>query len=156
MSEVNEVLFQARFKVPNHSSKKNGKQIARNIVTGIPFIRSSNNVLFAQKWIIQKLISERLKQRLDTITEDIIAEFVFLFPETVFFTKKGIRSKTLNDLSNLYENIQDCLQQAKIIENDTQIVNHGNSHRRPIKDNEYFIEIKLIKPKECYFAKLIE
>ena len=153
---MSEVLFHIKIPVPCHTSKKNGKQISFNKSTGRRFIRSNDKVLFAKKWIVQKLIAEKLKQRLDMITEDIVAEFVFIFPESQFFTKKGLRSKTLNDLSNLYENIQDCLQEAKVIENDTNIVNHGNSHRRPINDNQCWLEIKLSKPKESYFAKLID
>lgn len=150
------VLFSAKFQVPNHASKKNGKEISFNKSTGRRFIRSNDKVLFAKKWIVQKLIVEKLKQRIDTIKDDVVAEFVFYFPESVFFTKKGERSKKLNDLSNLYENIQDCLQESGIIENDTNIVNHGNSHRRPTNENQYYIEIKLIKPTDNYFSKEAE
>jgi Holliday junction resolvase RusA-like endonuclease len=153
---MSEVLFYAKFQVPYHGIKKNNKQIARNRATGQAFIRSSDKALFAKKWLNQKLIAERLKQRIDMITTDVVAEFIFHFPETLFFTKKGLRSKTLSDLSNLYEMAQDCLQDAGIIENDTNIVNHGNSHRRPIVGSEYWLEIKLSKPKESYFSKLFE
>lgn len=153
---MSEVLFHIKIPVPFHGIKKNNKQIAFNRSKGKSFIRSNDKALFAKKWLNQKLFSERLKQKLDTIQEDVVAEFVFYFPESKFFTKKGLRSKTLPDLSNLYENVQDCLQEAKVIENDTNIVNHGNSHRRPINDNQCWLEIKLSRPKESYFSKLIE
>lgn len=152
---MSEVLFHIKIPVPFHGIKKNNKQIAFNKSTGKSFIRSNDKALFAKKWLNQKLFSERLKQKLDTIQEDVVAEFVFSFPESKFFTKKGLRSKTLPDLSNLYENVQDCLQDAKVIENDTNIVNHGNSHRRPINDNQCWLEIKLTRPKESYFCKLV-
>jgi Holliday junction resolvase RusA-like endonuclease len=152
---MSEVLFYAEFIVPNHSSKKNGKQISFNKKTGRNFIRSNDKVLNAQSVILNKLNKLKADTSFKTITDDVIAEFVFWFPENVFYTKKGLRSKTLNDLSNLYEQAQDCLQRAGIIENDTQIVNHGNSHRRPTKGDQFWLEIKLIKPTECYFAKLI-
>lgn len=126
-----------------------------NRATGKRFVRSNDRVLFAKKWLNQKLFSERLKKKLDTISEDVIAEFIFFFPESSFFTKKGERSLKLGDLSNLVELPQDCLQDAKVIDNDTRIVSLGNSHRRPINDNQCWLEIKLTKPKESYFSKLV-
>ncbi len=147
------VLFECKFTVPFHGIKKNSKQIAKNRFAGKNFIRSSDKALFAKKWLNQKLLTEKLKQRLDTIADDVIAEFIFYFPKSKYFTKKGLRSKTLPDLSNLYETVQDCLQDARIIENDTCIVNHGSSHRSPINDNQCWLEIRLIKPDQDYYAR---
>lgn len=152
---TDDVLFHVTIPMPAHVSKKNGKEISFNRSTGRRFVRSNDRVLLAQKWLIQKLTTERLKQKIDTITEDIIAEFVFWFPESIYYTKKGERSLKINYLSNLIELPQDCLQTAKIIENDAKVVSLGNSHRRPIKGNQYYLEIKLSRPKESYFSKLV-
>jgi Holliday junction resolvase RusA-like endonuclease len=109
------------------------------------FILKSAKAISAENLLKNKLQIEKLKKRIDTITEDIIAEFTFYFPESIYYTKQNVRSKKLPDLSNLYELPQDCLQSTKIIENDTQIVSHGKSSREPINDNNYWLEIKLIK-----------
>ncbi len=140
---MSDVLFKIKIPVPYHAIKKNNKQIAFNRRTGKSFIRSSDKALFLQNWLHQKLTTEKLKQRIDTITDYIKCEMVFYFPESVYYTKKGERSKKLPDLSNLYQLPEDCLQKAGIIENDHLIETHGDSARLPIKDTTYWLEIKI-------------
>ena len=137
------ILFSCKIEVPYHGIKKNSKQIAFNRATGNRFIRSNDRAKFAEDWIIQKLRAERLKKRLETITTDINATFIFYFPSTVYYTKKNQKSKKIADLSNLYETVQDALQKANIIENDCQIESHDGSRRKPIDENKYYLEIIL-------------
>lgn len=55
------------------------------------------------------------------------AKILFIFSRQEYFTKKMVRSKTLGDLSNLYEVVQDALEKAGIIENDRLIYSHDGS-----------------------------
>ncbi len=139
------VLFYAKFPTPFHGIKKNSKEIGYNRATGKRFIRSNDRAKFVENWLIQKLTVEKLKQRLDTIEHDISAKFTFYFPESVYYTKKNVRSQKVPDLSNLFESIQDALQKAKVITNDSMIVSLDGSRREPINDNTTWLEIELTK-----------
>jgi len=140
---VQKILFSCKFVVPSHSVKKNGKQISFNKSTGKRFLRSNDKALFYEKWLTQKLMCEKLKQRIDTINEPVILKLQFYFPESKYYTKKNIVSKNLADISNLYESPQDALQKAGIIENDRLVEGHDGSRRIPIKDNAYYLEITI-------------
>lgn len=139
----NKVLFECYFEVPRHSSKKNEKVSRFNRKTGKGFIGKSSKAKFAEDWMLKRLMIEKLKSRVETITQYINAEFTFYFPESVYFTKAGPRSKKTPDISNLYELPQDCLQSVGIIENDTLIESHCNSLRSPMDGTKYFIRIRL-------------
>jgi Holliday junction resolvase RusA-like endonuclease len=141
----NEVLFECYFEVPRHSSKKNEKVARFNRASGKGFVGKSSKAKFAEDWMLKRLVIEKLKKRMDTITVDINADLIFYFPKSVYFTKAGVRSKKLPDASNLYELPQDCLQKVVIIENDTLIESHhGTGPRRlPIDGTKYFIKITL-------------
>lgn len=154
------VLFKAYFKVMRHASSKNEKDIYYNKKTGRSFIGKEDKTIACQNWILNQLQIERIRQRIDEpITCDLNAKFTFYFPYSVYFTKKGQRSLTLPDLSNLYELPQDCLQydfspfkknhprykEMRIIHNDGQIVSHDGSRRLPIEDKDYYLEIELTK-----------
>lgn len=143
---MDDILFKCKIKVPRHGILKNSKQIRVNKKTGARFIASSDNSTLCEAWIMRSLHMERIKQKIDEpINCDLIALFMFHFPNSVYFTKKGIRSKTLPDLDNLYSLPQDCLQKAKIIENDSIICGHDFSRRVPIDGIDYFVEIILLK-----------
>lgn len=135
------ILFSCKIQVPRHSSKKNEK-VARLNYSKL-FIGKSKKAKFTEDWILKKLHLERIKQRVDLITCDINARFIFYFPKTVYFTKNGERSRTIPDTSNLYELPADVLQKTRIIENDTQICSHDGSRRKPSDDNQYWLEIEL-------------
>jgi len=136
-------MFKCKVLVQRHSSKKNEKEPRRR--GNKTFIGKSDRAKQAEDWLILKLRSEKLKQRIDTITDDLNAKFTFYFPESVYYTKKGDRSKKLPDISNLYELPQDVMQKIQIIENDTQICSHDGSRRAVSHDNNYYLEIKLTK-----------
>lgn len=139
------VLFKSIFKVPKHGISKNSKQILSNKSTGKPFIAKSNSAIFLEKYLIRQLTIERIKQRIETITCDINSQLIFYYPNTIYFTKKGERSKTIGDLSNLYQMVEDSLQKSGIICNDTQICSHDGSRRVSSDGTEYYLEIELRK-----------
>ena len=140
---MQKILFSCKFVVPSHSVKKNNKQISFNRATGKRFLRSNDKALFYEKWLTQKLIGEKLKQRIDTIKEPVLIAFKFYYPESKYYTKKKEVFKNLADISNLYESPQDALQKAGILENDRLIEGHDGSRRIPIKDNAYYLEITI-------------
>ena len=137
----NKILFKCRVQVSRHSSKKNEKEPRRR--GNRTFIGKSEKALICEKWLTQRLTIEKLKQRVETISCDLNAKLIFYFPQTIYFTKKGERSKKLPDTSNLYELPQDIMQKLQIIENDTQICSHDGSRRLPSEDNQYWLEIEL-------------
>jgi Holliday junction resolvase RusA-like endonuclease len=148
---MNKILFSCYFKVDRHASKKNEKTIRK--VGNKRFIGNKDKCDISTKWMLQKLTSERFKQRITTIDCDVNLCCTFYYPYTVYFTKKGVRSLTIGDLSNLYELPQDCLQSVGIIENDTLIVSHNGSSRQPIKSNEYYLKIVITKTEREFNAE---
>lgn len=142
---MNEILFKAYFMLPKHGILKNSKQILSNRSTGKPFIAKSRDAMELEKWMIQKLNIEKLKQRIQTITCDINAKFIFYYPNTVYFTKKNIRSQRLGDISNLVQLPEDCLQKTGIIANDNLIVSLDGCRRKPLDSTSYYLEIELTK-----------
>lgn len=141
---VSEVLFKCIFAVGRHSSKKNEKR-ARMGQKGM-YIAASHAAKVSAEMMISRLNVEKLKQRIDEPIEcDIHAQFIFYYPESVFYVKSGKRSKTLGDLSNVIELPQDILQKVGIIANDTQICSLDGSRREPVEGSGYFLEIILRK-----------
>jgi Holliday junction resolvase RusA-like endonuclease len=106
------------------------------------FIGKSSKAKFAEDWMIRKL-SEARKSLDKSITCDINAKMLFYFPKDIFTTKKGDRSKKLNDLSNLIELPADVMQKVSIINNDQQIVSLDGSRRIESPDEHYWLEITL-------------
>lgn len=157
---MSDILFKAKIKMPRLASSKNEKTIRKNRRTDQRFIGKKDKTLVVEEWLLRHLNIERITQNIDTpILCDLNAKFTFYFPRSIYFTKKGIRSQNLPDLSNLYELPQDCLQynfcpfpkkhpayrEIKIIGNDQQICAHDGSRRLPIDGTEYYLEIELTK-----------
>jgi hypothetical protein len=71
-------MFKCKVLVQRHSSKKNEKEPRRR--GNKTFIGKSDRAKQAEDWLILKLRSEKLKQRIDTITDDLNAKFTFYFP----------------------------------------------------------------------------
>ncbi len=138
-----QIIFHCLIQVPRHGIKKNSKRIFKNFKTGKPFITSSQDAKASELILTRKLTIEKIKNKIDTITQDINVAYTFFYPETVYYTKQGIRSKKVGDLSNLIETPSDALQKAKIIENDSIICSLDGSKRMPIKDNNHWLEIKI-------------
>jgi Holliday junction resolvase RusA-like endonuclease len=119
--------------VERHLSKKNGRPLWRGR------IGKSKDLLNAEKYFELAFKSKKNELKLQTLTGDLWVVFRFYFKN--YHTKEGRRSERVNDLSNLYELPQDCLQSAGVIENDSDIVSHDWSRRLPGKENAIEIEI---------------
>lgn len=127
-------VFTIKLLVDRHISKKSHFRIWRGRMG------KSEDLMTAEKFLTLALISRKneigIKQ---PIKGELWVIFRFYFKD--FYTKKGTRSRFVNDLSNLYELPQDCLQAAGVIENDSDIVSHDRSRRLPGKENAIEIEI---------------
>lgn len=123
------LLFHALIEVESHGILKNSKQIFRNKKTGKCFISSSDRAKKGGSNLVGAFLKLKHQFKHETILDDVIAEFIFVYPKTKYFTKAGHRNKKLGDLSNLYQLVEDSLQKAGIIFDDGQIVNHGDSRR---------------------------
>ena len=138
-------VFKCLVEVPKHGSKKNRKEIKRSYVTGRLFIGTERKQKYLQNMLTALLLREKLKSRIDTINYDVNAKIVFYFPKSVYFTKAGTRSSKVGDISNLYQGVEDCLQEARVIENDSLIASHDGSSRQPIEGSKYMLEVILTK-----------
>ena len=141
---MNKLLFEIN--VDSHVSKKNSRPIFRTGGgKGRAFIGKSPKLVHAEAYLTQELRREwaayckALKRDLSPIDYPIHVKFTFMFKD--YYTKHGVMSKKLPDLSNLYELPQDALQRAGIIENDVLIFSHDGSRREPCKSNTLLIEI---------------
>lgn len=141
--QMSNVLFKCKVLVQSHGVKKNSKVIRRNRRTGNRFIASNDRAKASENYLVMRFLSEKLKQRVETITTEVNAKFTFYYPQTVYFTKKGVKSKNLADISNLYETVQDALQKAQVIFDDNLICSHDGSRIRPIDDNNYWLEVEI-------------
>lgn len=144
MNNSNQILFKAAIEVYAHGVKKNNKVIRFNRKTNQRFISSNPQVKSLESDLVQKL---KRKFKGETITGSINAEFLFYYPKSVYFTKKGVRSKNIADLSNLYELPQDALTKAGVIEDDRIIDSHDGSRRIPNLDDKYILVITLTQNK---------
>jgi len=142
-----QILFTCSLDVPFHGVKKNAKTIRFNRKTKKPFVTSNDRILNLQKYLVPELRSRANHIKLfEPITTDVWGLFIFRFAN--YYTKKGVRSLTLPDLSNLYQLPEDCLQTAGIILNDTQICCHDLSRRLPSSDDKNHLEIFLLNFNE--------
>ena len=125
-----DLLCHMSIPVDRHVVKKNGRTIFQNGKRLFP--GKSKELREAEKHLIQKMsyIKGRCGIRVP-IDFDVWIMFWFIFPKEEYYTKKGVRKKTLPDLSNLYELPQDCLETAKVLSNDSYIVSHDGSRRLP-------------------------
>jgi len=134
--------FYFKTKIEAHVVKKNNRPIHGR--GDKKWIGKSSRLRNAESWLDLALRSYANQIGFRTpLAGDIHATFRFYFNN--YFTVKNERSRTLPDLSNLFELPQDCLQSAGIIVNDTDIVSLNGSGRFPSKDNELEIELYLIK-----------
>lgn len=141
-----DILFQHLVQVIRHSSKKNEKRAV--LLHGRVMNIKSSTARLAENHLINELTRIKNTFNIKTITEDINLKMIFLFPQSVFFTKKGERSKKLPDLSNLYELPQDVMQTVGIIENDTQVCGHdgsGRSYNTQPTDESFSLFIQITK-----------
>ena len=139
-----DTLFKCIIELPKFPIKKNSKQIFKNRATGNNFIGSNSKAQYLMNYLNAQLMKEKLKNRIDTIEDEINVEMVFGFPHSVYFTKQGKRSNKVGDLSNLFEAVSDGLQKVGIISNDANINGFNGSKRIPVDDN-YILKIVITK-----------
>lgn len=135
-------LFYVKMEVASHISKKNSRPILKNRKTGRMFIGKSGRLNQAENLMLLILRSQRNSQKItESIKSDVSLVCRFYFND--YYAKAGHRRKNLPDLSNLYEIVQDQLQKAEIIENDTLICSHDGSRRMPSPDDKNYLEIAI-------------
>lgn len=130
--------FYAKIPVKSHMVSKNRRPIRFNRKTGKPFLGKSGSLESAERHLQLHLMKARHDMNLCLpIRVDCHVALHFHFAD--FYTAKGLRRKTLPDLSNLIQIVEDSLQKSGIIENDNLITSLDGSRRLPGKDN--FLEI---------------
>lgn len=133
------IIFKASLKVHRHYVLKNNKQIVFNRKTRRPFIKSSNEVVEAKEYLVN--IFRSIHEGRPPISQYVNLKCLFYFPQDVFFNKKKERSKKVADISNLYQIVEDALEEAGVIENDRLIESHNGSLR--LQCNEFKLEVEL-------------
>jgi Holliday junction resolvase RusA-like endonuclease len=136
-------VFKCSFAVHKHAIKKNSKEIRYNARTGSRFIASNSKAKFLEEWLVTRFRVEKLKQRIDCIGCDVNVKMVFTYPKSVYFTKDGRRSNRVADLSNLYSAVEDALQKAGVIINDSFICAHDGSKRTHHDSKEYLLSVEI-------------
>jgi len=104
----------------------------------------------AEALLTYKLSRFRMEHPWLPVKEPCSVRFLFIYPKDEFFTKKGLRSKNLPDLSNLFESVQDALQKAQIIEDDSLIRSHDKSRMMWGPEKKLVIEISKFTESEQY------
>jgi Holliday junction resolvase RusA-like endonuclease len=141
------MIFRCVVPVEAHVVKKNGRSIFKNKATGQMFPGKSAKLVKAENHLVKEFREAWWKHGPEDrkpIDYPINVMFLFYFNEAEFYTKKQIMSKHIADLSNLYQLPEDCLQKAKIIDNDFYISGHDGSRRLPTLDQNY-LEIIITK-----------
>lgn len=139
--KINEpkLLFSAKVYVDRHVSKKNGRDThgrgRRRFPGKSPKLRTAENT-----YMFQLLKQKRAHGINEPIRSDVHLLCRFYF-KNYYLKRKKVRSRKLNDQSNLYELPQDILKKAGIIEDDCQVCSHDGSRRLPGDSNytEIFI-----------------
>jgi len=140
-------VFELLIEVKEHAVQKNRQQIRFSKSTRRRFIAKSDQAQRAANELTQKLLIYKLQNKIETIDFDVTAKFVFYYPQSKFFTKKGVRSKNLADVSNLIELPQDCLQKSKILADDNLICT-VEAKRGISTDDRHLMYVKLCKAPE--------
>lgn len=140
-------LFKCIIELDRFPIKKNNKAIFRNKSTGRAFIASNSKAQALMNQLNAKLLQEKLRAGIDTITCDVKVSMQFYYPQSVYFTKQGKRSNKVADLSNLYQSVEDGLQKVGIIANDSLICSHDGSFRAAIP-NGHKLKIVITKKEQ--------
>lgn len=125
--DMNNLVCMFSIPIEKHVVKKNKRPIWRGrIGKSRELIAAENYLELVMK---QQASQQDFKKPIDF---PVWVIFHFYFTKDRFYTKQSkykLRSKTLPDLSNLYEIVQDTLQGAGVIENDNLIDSHDLSRR---------------------------
>jgi Holliday junction resolvase RusA-like endonuclease len=147
-----DLILHCKIPVERHFIKKNNRNIMYNSRTKKPFLGKSTDLVRAENHLIWEMRSAALKANImQPISFDVWCVFLFHYPRHEYFTKIGARKKTLGDLSNHYQIIEDCLEKAGILDNDNLIQAHDWS--RILVSTEMAIEIFIFNYGESLIDK---
>lgn len=140
-----DLLFHCYIPVNNHVLKKNNRPIYKN--GSKSFLGKSQALVRAEHYLISQFTLLSRKARIyEPIVDDIWLMMLFHYHKDQYYTKKGYRKKTLGDLSNHYQIVEDCLQTAKVIHDDNQIQAHDWSRILPAEETA--LELYIIRYDE--------
>lgn len=126
------ILFKARLE-GRVGIKKNSKQLSSR--NGRIFVRSSENYKIWERTATLHLLQSKIKTQYSLpITDPINLSCKFHFPN----------HQSEPDLSNLYQGIEDILQDIGIIENDKLVYSHDGS-RKIFGSQDFITEIEITK-----------
>lgn len=142
------LLFEIYLRVEKHIVKKNNRQIGYNRATGKPFpIKSADLKKYENHLKTEFLFAWR--QRFmnaygkDSINEPVNVKMLFYFNN--YLTTKGSVNKNMPDLSNIYQVVEDALQEACVLEDDFLIYGHDGSRRLPSADDNHYLKVEVYK-----------
>ena len=147
---MKELLFYANYKVPKHASKKNSRPIFKNSRTGKTFLGKDKTLLMIENIHLAELHYANQAIDLPSIDFEVEAHFYFYFPKDKYFTKPKSKKDKLKpslnngDKSNLAQLIEDELQKAKVITNDS-LLNPIFIEKLPTDHDTFYVEVKLFK-----------
>jgi len=150
ISESDKVLYTLDYEVPFHVVKKNSRVIKKGR-DGRPFIGKSPELKSAEARMELAMRSRKNELAISTIRSDVSMCCIFYFDYHSFWLKSGTaRKKTLPDLSNLYQLVEDCLESSGVLENDRLIQSHDGSRILPAPRNKIYLELSMMDPPERY------
>jgi Holliday junction resolvase RusA-like endonuclease len=138
----NASLFKIEVEVERHFILKNSKNIRVNRRTGNRFIASNNDVVEGKDFLTRVFRENFNGQRIESYVN---AKMVFIFPHSLFYTKKNERSRRIADLSNLYQVVEDALESSGVLLSDNLIEAHDGSRRLPgpIGEDRFWLQVEL-------------
>lgn len=136
------IIFKIDVEVERHFVLKNSKNIRLNRRTGQRFIASNDDVVEGKKYL-ERIFRENFSGAMIKSYVNMKCEFVF--PHSVFYTKKNERSKRVADMSNLYQIVEDALESSGVLESDNLIESHDGSRRSPgpVGEERFWLRIEL-------------
>lgn len=136
------IIFKIDVEVERHFVLKNSKNIRLNRRTGQRFIASNDDVVEGKKYL-ERIFRENFSGAMIKSYVNMKCEFVF--PHSVFYTKKNERSKRVADMSNLYQIVEDALEASGVLESDNLIESHDGSRRSPgpVGEERFWLRIEL-------------
>jgi Holliday junction resolvase RusA-like endonuclease len=138
----NASLFKIEVEVERHFILKNSKNIRVNRRTGNRFIASNNDVVEGKNYLERVFRENFHGQKIESY---INAKMTFIFPHSLFYTKKNERSRRIADLSNLYQAVEDALESSEVLLSDNLIECHEGSRRLPgpIGEDRFWLQVEL-------------
>lgn len=146
--------FETLIEVKSHGILKNRKKIMSNR-QGKRWIGTDDEVVSLKRDLVCAFRFNPHRP-LEMFTEYVNVKMIFYFPDDKFYLKQKrkadfdaprVRSKNVADLSNLYQIVEDALQDAFIIEDDYLIESHNGSLRAPSSlvgaSDRYYLKIEI-------------